>query len=230
MTTIIEDVATVVPLDETDISISNTITVTDIIVAKENTDPVPNSVDFETIQTHDKNSLLLKTDQPHDEKNALTNTDADLSSLDAALDNLNDQVASLLDEASASNVKSDSPDAPLDEALVTLNRDFLGLLKESRKIQDELKKVSDAKEPTKLGSRCGSSQGIDRKEGNQYFDYSLYRETSQSPPPHPLTTYRWADIQKDKEKVSIMCMLSIKIELKKDIFNLKCRVVILGLI
>lgn len=37
--------------------------------------------------------------------------------------------------------------------------------------------------------------------GNKYFDISLYRESSTSPPPHPITTYRWEDVRRDKEKV-----------------------------
>lgn len=177
-------------------------------------DPVPVIVDLETTYrtAQVKNSSvptvainsphILDTQTINDDVNS---TNADLSSLDAALDNLNDQVTSLLDEASISNVKSDSPDAPLDEALSILNSEVLSLLKESRKIQDELKKARDTKETesiktdSRCGSRCGSSQG-----GNQYFDYSIYRESSQSPPPHPLITYRWEDIRRDKEKVSVV--------------------------
>lgn len=193
---------------ETDISATSPITVaTDTFVAKESTDPVPHSIDLETkvknssLPTTTLNQVDVLDDATND---ALSSTNIGLSSLDAALDNLNDQVNSLLDEASASNVKSDSPDAPLDEALAALNSEVLGLLKESRKIQDELKKVSDAKDPTELraDSRCGSSQGINQRGGNQYFDYSLYRERSQSPPPHPLITYKWEDVRRDKEKVS----------------------------
>lgn len=195
---------------ETDISATNLIdSTTDTIAVQHSTDPVLNSVDLEikvknsslpTASNHVKFSNLTAT---YDGENS---SNVGLSSLDAALDNLNDQVTSLLDETSASNVKSDSPDAPLDEALATLNNEVLGLLKESRKIQDELKKVSDSKDPElKSGSRCGSSQGIDKKGGNQYFDYSLYRERSQSPPPHPLITYKWEDIRRNKEKVSTVC-------------------------
>ncbi|XP_055321148.1 uncharacterized protein LOC129577686 isoform X2 [Sitodiplosis mosellana] len=187
---------------DTDISATSPIaTATDTIFVKESTDPVPDSVDLETKV---KNSSLPTGSKQVKFLDAATNENSandGLSDLDAALDNLNDQVTSLLDEASASNVKSNSPDAPLDEALATLNSEVLGLLKESRKIQDELKKVSDAKDPDlKGGSRCGSSQGIDKKGANQYFDYSLYRERSQSPPPHPLITYKWEDIRRDKEK------------------------------
>lgn len=195
---------------ESDISSSNPIrTATDTISTKENTDPVPDSVDLET---KIKNSSLpceskqvkFFLDAPANE----INTNDGLSDLDAALDNLNDQVSSLLDEAS--NVKSDSPDASLDEALAELNNEVLGLLKESRKIQDELKEASDARDfDIKFGSQCGSSQGIDKKGVNQYFDYSLYRERSQSPPPHPLITYKWEDIRRDKEKVSISCVCFI---------------------
>ncbi|XP_031640007.1 uncharacterized protein LOC116351986 isoform X2 [Contarinia nasturtii] len=187
----------------------------DTIVTKESTDPEPNcSIDLETSRIEAKNSSLPaittttttttnQSKQHLDTKNdaVTSNTNVGLSSLDAALDNLNDQVTSLLDEAQASNIKSDSPDAPLDEALAILNSEVLGLLKESRKVQDELKKASNETDK-KLGtnSRCGSSHGIDQKDGNQYFDYSLYREQSQSPPPHPLITYRWEDIRRDKEK------------------------------
>lgn len=193
-----------------DISSSTPIrTATDTIATKENTDPVPDSVDLETKVKN--SSLPSESKQVKFFLDAPTNeisTNDGLSDLDAALDNLNDQVSSLLDEAS--HVKSDSPDAPLDEALATLNNEVLGLLKESRKIQDELKKVSDAKESdTKIGSRCGSSHGIDKKGVNQYFDYSLYRERSQSPPPHPLITYKWEDIRRDKEKVSMLCVCFI---------------------
>lgn len=38
--------------------------------------------------------------------------------------------------------------------------------------------------------------------GNKYFDVSLYRESSTSPPPHPLTTYKWEDVKREKEKVT----------------------------
>lgn len=191
----------------------------DTFVAKDSTDPVPNkTVDLETSRIAEaKNSLqpasktitttTSATNQSKQHLDTKTDTNVGLSSLDAALDNLNDQVTSLLDEASASNVKCDSPDAPLDAALAILNSEVLGLLKESRKVQDELKKANDAKESdTKFGinSRCDSSHGIDKKEGNQFFDYSLYRERSQSPPPHPLITYRWEDIRRDKERVSIL--------------------------
>lgn len=180
----------------------------------ESADPVPDIVDLETTY---RTALVKNSSVPtvainsphildtHTINDDVNSTDADLSSLDAALDNLNEQVTNLLDEASVSNVKSDSPDAPLDEALSILNSEVLGLLKESRKIQDELKKASDTNEiesiktDSRCRSRCGSSQG-----GNQYFDYSIYRESSQSPPPHPLITYRWEDIRRDKEKVSVV--------------------------
>lgn len=203
---------------ETDISATSNpnATATDTIVVKESTDPVPDSVDLETKV---KNSSLPSTVASNpvefyldDDTNDAVNSanDVGLSSLDAALDNLNDQVSSLLDEASASNVKNDSPDAPLDEALATLNSEVLGLLKESRKIQDELKKASDAKDPeSKIGSRSTSSHGIDKKGANQYFDYSLYRETSQSPPPHPLITYKVCFLFNDCKFLNVYSFFSI---------------------
>lgn len=195
-------------------------TATDTILTTDTTDPALDTADLETNRTEVKNSSTsesLDVDEKPSEKqqpqpqsvnvDATENTNIELSSLDAALDNLNDQVTSLLDEAS--NIKSESPDAPLDEALATLNNEVLGLLKESRKIQDELQKTNDTKgSDSKVGSRCGSSQAINREGKNQYFDYNLYRESSASPPPHPLNTYRWEDIRRDKEKVSIDSRLS----------------------
>lgn len=169
-------------------------------------DPGLDSVNLESNEKiEDKNSSLSS-------KQVATvaagdTTDTDLSSLDAALDNLTAQVTSLLDANSASNVKSDSPDvnAPLDAALATLNSEVLGLLQESRKIQDELKKAGGDAQP--FGSRSGSTSGSrstlnQTPERNKYFDYSLYREKSASPPPHPLNTYRWEDVRRDKEKVN----------------------------
>lgn len=164
------------------------------IATIENSDPVLDTVDLETNRTEVINSsadndIKQKTDEHCvNSNNTFNESSVELSSLDAALDNLNEKVASLLDEASATKVKSDSPDAPLDEALATLNTEVLGLLKESRKIQDELQS-------------SGSSKGAVHKEGNKYFDYTLYRERSISPPPHPPITYRWEDIRRDKEKV-----------------------------
>lgn len=198
-------------------------TATDTILTTDTTDPALDTADLETNQTEVKNSSTSESldvdekpsekqqqQQPHSKStnvDATENTNIELSSLDAALDNLNDQVTSLLDEAS--NIKSESPDAPLDEALATLNNEVLGLLKESRKIQDELQKTNETKgSDSKVGSRCGSSQAINREGKNQYFDYNLYRESSASPPPHPLSTYRWEDIRRDKEKVSIDSRLS----------------------
>lgn len=214
---------------QSDISAASHIdTATDTIITTDSTDPAPNTTDLETTnRTEVKNSLTVESNSL-DAADALA-TNADVSSLDAALDNLNDQVTSLLEE---SNIKSDSPDAPLDEALATLNSEVLGLLKESRKIQDELQKTNETKgADSKVGSRNGSSQAINRKEGNQYFDYNLYRETSASPPPHPLNTYRWEDIRRDKEKVSIdFVAWKLILILKKSRFVLNYRVVILGLI
>lgn len=154
----------------------------------------------------DKNSSLLSSKQAFDvdivkqpvPSASALNEDTDLSGLDAALDNLTAQVTSLLSENSATTVKrSDSFEAPLDAALATLNNEVLGLLQESRKIQDELKKAGDAQ--SKSGSRSALNQTPDK---NKYFDYSVYRERSASPPPHPLNTYRWEDVRRDKEKVN----------------------------
>lgn len=176
-----------------------------------NIDPVTHSVDLET----DKNSLLSTIQaqilDSNTEPTNIVTTDSDLSGLDAALDNLTAQVTSLLDENNSIDVKSDSSEAPLDAALATLNSEVLGLLQESRKIQDELKKANDVKDldskcGSKIGSRASSKHGsVSGSRGglNQYFDYSQYRERSISPPPHPLITYKWEDIKRDKEKVSL---------------------------
>lgn len=153
----------------------------------QNNDPVLDTVDLETNRTEIINSsvvndIVQKTDD-------ICATSVELSSLDAALDNLNDKVTSLLYESHAKQSTDNSPDGPLDEALATLNTEVLGLLKESRKIQDELQCAST------------STKGIESTEGNKYFDYNQYRERSISPPPHPPNTYRWEDIRRDKSKV-----------------------------
>lgn len=212
--------------------------VSDTTITPENTDPVLDTVALDELVLESnriqvKNSLLSTNQAPvldtvekqaNDDTDVTSDTNTNLSSLDAALDNLTDQVASLLDENSAANVKSNSPDAPLDEALATLNSEVLGLLKESRKIQDELKKANDTKESgsksgSKSGSVSGSRSGLNQAtDKNQFFDYSLYRERSISPPPHPLITYRWEDIRRDKEKVNHDSMSSIDFNLKMEIF------------
>lgn len=218
-----------------------------------NTDRGLDTVNLESNEIEDKNSLLsskpasiLDTiNQQHEYQSSIPTANepnyTDLSGLDAALDNLTAQVTSLLDENSASNVKSDSQDAPLDAALATLNSEVLGLLQESRKIQDELKKSGGDTQP--FGSRSGSKSGSrstlnQTPDKNKYFDYSLYRERSASPPPHPLNTYRWEDVRRDKEKVKTkyrrlvsVCHLII-LQLKKTIqfLNFKTREVTHGLI
>lgn len=200
---------------ETDIcvsSVSDSATATAAIISKEHADPVPDTTsDLESNRAEFINSSLFSNQAQNldivksQTSDATSDTNNTLHSLDAALDNLSEQVSSLLDANNASNVKSDSPDAPLDEALATLNNEVLGLLKESRIIQDELKKVSDSKKgfDSKNGSRSGLNQAVDRKGENQFFDYSLYRERSASPPPYPLITYKWEDVRREKERVTI---------------------------
>lgn len=149
----------------------------------QNNDPVLDTVDLETNRTEIINSSVVN--EIVQKTGDICATSVELSSLDAALDNLNDKVTSLLDEANAKQSTNNSSDAPLDEALVTLNTEVLGLLKESRKIQDEL--------------QCAVTSS--NTGGNKYFDYNEYRERSVTPPPHPPNTYRWEDIRRDKEKV-----------------------------
>lgn len=194
----------------TDISIENpTNLVTEnhstTFTTHSNTDPGSDIIHLEANVIQDKNSRLLPPPSfglDGVKQSSDSNEDtADLSGLDAALDNLNAQVTSLLSENSATtNVKrNESLEAPLDAALATLNSEVLGLLQESRKIQDELKKAGDAQPfGSKSGSRSTLNQSPDK---NKYFDYSVYRERSASPPPHPLNTYRWEDVRRDKEKV-----------------------------
>lgn len=184
-----------------------------------------------------------------DTDKAVNKTNDEISKLDAALDSLNDQVASLLeddttvktekaeksesweapidaalaklsheveglveeqrklqDERSAAKSEKIPPapsaeswEAPIDEALANLNNEVLGLLKESRKIQDELR-TSESREL----ARCSSP----KNDKIPFFDPALYRESSQSPPPHPPVTYRWEDIRREKEKVCIRSVYS----------------------
>lgn len=178
---------------ETDVKVepfANVGTIDAVINATtQNNDPVLDTVDLETNRTEIINSsvvndIVQKTDDIYGAA-----TSVELLSLDAALDNLNDKVTSLLDEANAKQSTNNSPDGPLDEALATLNTEVLGLLKESRKIQDELQCAGT------------SSKDVENTERNKYFDYNQYRERSISPPPHPPNTYRWEDIRRDKEKV-----------------------------
>lgn len=180
------------------------------IATSENSDPVLDTVDLETNRTEVINSsaenddIVKKTDETC--VNKLNESSIELSSLDAALDDLNDNVRSLIEEQDAKQ-NDHSPEAKLDEALATLNTEVLDLLKESRKIQDELQSSS-------------SSKGAVHKDSNKYFDYSLYRESSISPPPHPPITYRWEDIRRDKEKVRFHLNFTLTLEIKMFFFFL----------
>lgn len=199
------------------LEVSNNNTKTAIIDTTITVDRVPVS-DLETNRKNAINSLSNDDVTPinlnasnagencvndeRDDKNAIVNNKSiqnddgdEISKLDAALDNLNQQVVSLLEESNNSKTdKIESIDAPLDEALANLNSEVLGLLKESRKIQDELHKTSES-------SVVASGSGRVKGEHHPYFDYSLYRERSVSPPPHPKPTYRWEDIRREKQKV-----------------------------
>lgn len=113
---------------------------------------------------------------------------SDIASLDAAVAKLNSEVLSLHEEsetkAKLDEITQAADIASLDAAVEKLNSEVLDLL---RQTSDEDK------------SAC--SGAIPKTRDNKYFDYSLYREASTSPPPHPLTTYRWEDIKREKEKV-----------------------------
>lgn len=80
------------------------------------------------------------------------------------------------------------PDANVNEAKETGDdKEIRSILKSSIVTSLDAKKEEEA---TKANA-----------EDNKYFDYSLYRESSSSPPPKPLVTYRWEDVKRDKEKV-----------------------------
>lgn len=122
----------------------------------------------------------------------ITSQESDnLKSLDAALDNLSAQVSELLNTSPVS--PSDSAEAPLDDAISHLNAEVLDLLKESRKIQDELQQSEKERKVTLLTRHISS-------DTEQADDVIALK--SDDVPPHPLNTYRWEDIRRDKEKVS----------------------------
>lgn len=103
-----------------------------------------------------------------------------LKSLDAALDNLCVQVTDLLSETPT--------DAPLDDAMSHLNAEVMDLLKESRKIQDELHERSSTPPKTRPTAEQSSE--------------TLAHGDSDHMPPHPLNTYQWEEIRRDKKKVT----------------------------
>lgn len=121
----------------------------------------------------------------------------DIASLDAAVAKLNSEVLSLRQQSEAKarldEIVQAAEIASLDAAVAKLNSEVRDLVRQSSE---------DVK---------GTSGGaIPKIRENQYFDYSLYRESSTSPPPHPLTTYRWEDIKREKEKVqrelTVICL------------------------
>lgn len=109
----------------------------------------------------------------------------DIASLDAAVAELNSAVLSLRQESEANakleEIVEAADIASLDAAVEKLNGEVRDLVEEE--------------------DRAASGGAIPKARDNRYFDYSLYRESSVSPPPHPLTTYRWEDIKREKEKV-----------------------------
>lgn len=111
-----------------------------------------------------------------------------IASLDAAVAKLNSEVLSLTQQsetkAQLDEIVQAAEIASLDAAVEKLNSEVRDLVRQSSE------------------EGIGASGGaIPKTRDNSYFDYSLYRETSASPPPHPLTTYRWEDIKREKEKV-----------------------------
>lgn len=112
----------------------------------------------------------------------------DIASLDAAVAELNSEVLSLRQESDAK--------AKLDE--IVQAADIASLDAAVEKLNSE---VRDLVEQSTGEDRVATSGAIPKIRDNRYFDYSLYRESSTSPPPHPLSTYRWEDIKREKEKV-----------------------------
>lgn len=114
----------------------------------------------------------------------------DIASLDAAVAKLNSEVLSLRQESEAKanldKITQAADIASLDAAVEKLNSEVRELVRQSS-----------------VDDKCATGGGgaIPKIRDNKYFDYSLYRESSTSPPPHPLTTYRWEDIKREKEKV-----------------------------
>lgn len=112
----------------------------------------------------------------------------DIASLDAAVAKLNSEVLSLRQESEAK--------AKLDE--IVQAADIASLDAAVEKLNSE---VRDLVGQSTEEDRAASGGAIPKATDNRYFDYSLYRESSTSPPPHPLSTYRWEDIKREKEKV-----------------------------
>lgn len=123
------------------------------------------------------------------------------------------------DENCATDVNSPSNIDALDEALVKLNNEVASLFKQSSDVLLNSKRLESQQSarPFEAVASSSNSTGATREssspqpqseDANKYFDYSLYREASSSPPPHPLITYRWEDVRRDKEKVNLIQKLS----------------------
>lgn len=154
-------------------------------------------VDDTTVQPRD-NDLVTETDgnqvtHSRDEHCAIASEALadDIASLDAAVAKLNSEVLSLHRESEAQakldEITQAADIASLDAAVEQLNSQVLDLVWQT------------PQEDTR-GTAYVTAGAIQKVE-NQYFDYSFYRESSASPPPHPLSTYRWEDIKREKEKV-----------------------------
>lgn len=126
---------------------------------------------------------------------------ADISVIDDALAKLNSEVLSLyetnsdantsvpVDSISANLIEAAQDIATLDQAVANLNSEVQSFVKQEKN-----------KCETGAVPKCDKLTAL-KADDNKYFDYSLYRESSTSPPPHPPNTYRWEDIKREKEKV-----------------------------
>lgn len=106
----------------------------------------------------------------------------------------------------------------LDEAVSALNAEVRNLEKETEYLNDSSVRYPTDPETVGTAERenvsppdCGAPDRDVKVDSltnqtfevnkNNFFDVNLYRESSRSPPPHPITTYRWEDIKREKEKV-----------------------------
>lgn len=108
-------------------------------------------------------------------------------------DNLSERVGELLNDPASNN---SSAEEPPDIAMSQFNTEVIDLMKESRNIQDELQQsevVRKTIEANKLTSELKQAGAL-----------ATSLDNIDTAPPHPLTTYCWEDIRRNKEKVSFL--------------------------
>lgn len=183
------------PDSTTDADIANTRTVSeppaiDVVSTgvQERDSDLGTRSDGKAIDEDDKETILIDEHCAVDSAHASEAIGGDIASLDAAVAKLNSEVLSLRQEsetkAKLDEIVQAAEIASLDAAVEKLNSEVRELVGQSS-----------------VDDKAATGGVIPKTRDNRYFDYSLYRETSTSPPPHPLTTYRWEDIKREKEKV-----------------------------